>query len=143
MTKPKVYFASKLQHVEMLKIWRRNYSEEIEVTSRWLDMAHLEMGSDRNLSTDLYTWCWIIDVNDACRSDVAVVFGNKDDDLRGALVEAGIILGRGGLVFVIGDSPSFGTWQYHPQVLRVSTFNQAVKTILELHSEIQKRKPQS
>lgn len=88
--------------------------------ARWL--KHIEIGtkdSPENAKT-----FWREDVADVIDSDVVLVYAGPQstDDLRGALVEAGVAIATGVPVIVVGNSKCYGTWQYHPLVIRVPTF---------------------
>lgn len=48
-----------------------------------------------------------------------------DEKLRGGLVEAGMALAMQKTVIVIGKDDDYGTWQYHPNVYRCETFDDA------------------
>lgn len=64
---------------------------------------------------------WLEDEQDVRDADVVLVYAEQGEHLRGALVEAGMALACGVPVVVVGDSPDFGTWQYHPGVVARAT----------------------
>lgn len=66
---------------------------------------------------------WLDDLADIARAEVLLVYSDPGDDgkLAGALVEAGAALALGKRVIVVGDSPQYSSWQYHPSVARVDT----------------------
>lgn len=133
MLKPKIYLASKLHHAQKLRDLRTTWKDQIVITSRWLDMTHIELEENIHLP-EVYTWCWALDIRDILNSDYLIVYGKPDDNLRGACVEAGVALGNDMPVFCIGNCPSYGTWQYHPQVVRVLDINQAIDICIEWHN---------
>jgi hypothetical protein len=116
----RVYFASKLHHAELLKNIRAEWVGQFKVTSRWID--HVGVTPDSSFLAPVF---WEQDVEDIRCSDVVVVFGVGDEHLRGALVEAGVGLGLGRKVIVIGQCPDYGTWQYHRDVFRVPGWPEA------------------
>jgi nucleoside 2-deoxyribosyltransferase len=136
MQKPKVYLASKIRHAPALATFRAKWCADIMVTSRWLDMTHLELDGGMSQDPDLYSWCWAVDVTDVMQSNYLIVYGEPEDQLRGACVEAGVALGLGIPVFCVGLCPSFGSWQYHPQVTRTKTLDRTAEIIIEWFKHI-------
>ncbi|MFA9261732.1 MAG: hypothetical protein ACEQSB_00005, partial [Undibacterium sp.] len=72
------------------------------------------------------------DHEDVSTADCVIVYAEKGEHLRGALVEAGIALALKVPVMVIGDHPDYGTWQYHPGVIRYATIEDAFSSIGQL-----------
>lgn len=123
----KVYIASKLSHAAKLIDFKREDIPGALVTSRWLHMVSFE----QTAKPADFTWCWMIDENDVRDCDVLLIYGEPDDELRGALIEVGMAIALRKVVLVVGDCPSFGTWQYHPQVVRLDILQQAANVIRE------------
>lgn len=123
----RVYLASKLEHEPLLHDFRVSLRADVIVVSRWLDMTSFEK---KGTPAD-FVWCWLVDENDVRKCDILVVFGKTEDQLRGALVEVGMAIALGKLVIAVGDCKSYGSWQYHPQVIRVDNFSQARQIIEE------------
>jgi hypothetical protein len=120
----KVYIASKLKYAEQFRSMRLAWEMEgIDLHARWFDQAIYELEGE--VSKDEFHVFWLVDEEDVKVSDALIIYGEKEDKLRGALVEAGIALAQGKMIIVIGDSPDFGTWQYHPVVIRASSFEHA------------------
>lgn len=117
MTKPRLYTASNLVHAVRWKHYRHRWGETIEFTSRWIDMVHEE---EEATSHDFMRF-WLTDKADVLRSDFLLLYGEREEKLRGALVEAGMALGHGIPVLIIGDHPDYGTWKYHPLVTTLSS----------------------
>jgi hypothetical protein len=67
---------------------------------------------------------WIEDEEDIRSADCVVVYAEAGEHLRGALVEAGMALILNIPVYVIGDHPDYGTWRYHPGVIRVGSIEE-------------------
>ncbi len=122
----KVYLASKLRNHKILTAIREEW-HDIEITSSWMK-DHYGQVPDEPAFAKLF---WQVDEHDVLRSDVTVVYTQPEDELRGALVEAGIALGSGKPVITVGDGPSLGTWSYHPRVYRVGSWPEA-KTLLDM-----------
>jgi nucleoside 2-deoxyribosyltransferase len=110
----RVYFASKLRHAEKWQTLCAGTSEYI-AHARWLKHSRLGTPDTPEHAHDF----WLQDEHDVRDADAVVVYAEQDDHLRGALVEAGIALACRIPVFVIGEHPDYGTWQYHPGVERV------------------------
>lgn len=108
----KVYVASKLNHAEMWKNYRANWAPEIEVISTWIDNYDPD---DLGVNTE-FAAGWSQNLIEVRSCDVVLCYGERSDQLRGALVEAGAALGLGKPVIGVGDSESFGTWKHHPNV---------------------------
>lgn len=102
-----IYVASKTRHAEMWRQLREEFKPSgIEIVSGWIDQA------GPNESTDLET-LWREIGNDVNRSDLLIMYVEPEDEgkLKGALVEAGWILGRGGRVVVVGGrAETLGSW---------------------------------
>jgi hypothetical protein len=128
----KVYIASKLANARhIIDQYRGPWLRDgIDVHARWLDQATIEL-SDLNIAEsqpDMSIF-WRVDEEDVRDADALIVFALPGDRLRGALVEAGIAIANGVLVIVVGAHPDFGTWQYHPGVVRAADMDHA-KTML-------------
>lgn len=125
----KVYIASKLKYAKLFRNYRIQWkADKIDLHARWFDQAHIEQNS--HASPEDFHIFWLVDEEDVKTSQALIIYGEKDDKLRGALVEAGIAIASGLLVIVIGDCPDFGTWQYHPLVIRAGSFEHA-KTMIQ------------
>lgn len=117
-----IYIASKLEHAPKWKELRSEWHpHRIRITARWIDDTALEA----NGTPSDYRVCWMMDVDDVRQSSGLIAYAEEGDVLRGALVEVGIALERNLPVFIIGDNPSFGTWQHHPLVIRATDLNHA------------------
>lgn len=120
----KIYLASKLHHVRRWQALRDEWAPEFEISSSWID-TYVE----ENDTPDLAPLFWDRNQDDIFMCDYLIIFAVVADELRGALVEAGMALAYGKKVIVVGDNEGFGTWQYHPDVTRVRTMDEA-KTYL-------------
>lgn len=123
----KVYIASKLSYADRFRKYREQWKADgIDLHARWFDQAiHEDAASDED-----FRIFWLVDEEDVKTSQAVIVYGEYADKLRGALVEAGIAIAHRILVIVIGDCPDYGTWQYHPMVVRAGTFEHAKQMIL-------------
>lgn len=125
----KVYFASKLAKGPL---WRGLKEPGIFAHARWL--RHNKVGTPDE--AEFASEFWLEDHEDVRDADAVVVYAEEGEHLRGALVEAGIALALGVPVYVVGPHPDYGTWQYHPGVIRVDILRQAFELIRN-----QKRRP--
>lgn len=120
----KVYIASKLKYAAQFRKLRTEWASiGIDLHARWHDQAIIEEEIGAG-PIDFHIF-WLVDEEDVKSSQAVIVYGNPGDKLRGALVEAGIAIGQGLLTILVGDCEDFGTWQYHPTVLRASSLEQA------------------
>lgn len=122
-----VYVASKLKHATKWKRLRKAWEKDnIWIVSRWIEQAAQE---DTAGSFDFKVF-WSVDQEDVSRSDVVLVYGESGEDLRGALVEAGMGIAYGKMLIVVGNCNSFGTWTHHPNVYYAETIEKAKELIV-------------
>lgn len=119
VSKLSIYTASKIDHasrwLELRMLW-----PEFDFLARWPDAIGKTEETPENAAR-----FWREDLEDVLASDVVMVYGEPGETLRGALVEAGMGLARGKRLLLVGDSPSFGTWQFHPACYKVLTLELA------------------
>jgi nucleoside 2-deoxyribosyltransferase len=72
---------------------------------------------------------WPMNVEDIKHSDGLICYAEGEDRLRGALVEVGVALAHDIPVVVVGEHFSYGTWQYHPDVLHSKTLDHAIDVL--------------
>lgn len=130
--KIKVYTASKLKEGPR---WRQlaNDWPEVEIVARWPFLHVNGEGAPAwpdNCAAHGAVF-WQHDFEDVANSNVVLVYGEESDVLRGALVEAGIAIGLGIPVIVVGKNAGYGTWQFHSLVRRVDNF-EAARSLLKL-----------
>jgi len=122
----KVYIASKLVYAPQFKGYRKAWpAEGIEICSRWIDKVDLE----RTATPSIYRMMWLINEEDVRACDALILFGDFRDKLRGALIEAGMAIAQGKLVFTVGEHPDYGSWQHHPLVTPTGSFEHAKNLI--------------
>jgi len=127
----KVYIASKLHYAKDFQRTRATWLHDgIDLHARWHDQAALELAPEHCLSPEDFHIFWQVDEEDVKTSHAVIVYGEKRDKLRGALVEAGIAIGAGILTILVGDCDDFGTWQHHPVVARATSMEHAKTMIL-------------
>lgn len=132
MARLKVYTASKLKEGPR---WRQLAAawQEIDIVARWPFLHVSEDGAPawpEDCAAHGATF-WKHDHEDVMRADVVLLYGAKEDVLRGALVEAGMAIALGKPVIVVGENAGYGTWQYHALVHRVAHF-EAARSVLKL-----------
>lgn len=114
----KIYTASTLKHAP-LWVALRDQWPEIEFTARW-PVDHMVGDKPKWAEDEPFARIfWQHDLADVTAADLVLCYGDADEKLQGALVEAGMALGQGKQVICVGHSPSFGTWQFHPNVFCV------------------------
>lgn len=131
----RIYGASKLHHAPLWLDLRSRDDWPFEWTARW-PVPHVGKIPDEAEFAQLFWQCDEIDVR---RADVVMVYAEPGDNLRGALVEAGMGIAFGKAVLVVGENPNYGTWQYHPSVHQARNLD-AARLILCLLAEIKESK---
>ncbi len=130
--KLKVYTASKLSDGPL---WRRLAEDwpEIEFVARW-PFHHVTYSGKPDWPEDCAAHgrvFWQHDHEDVLRSDIVLVYTQSEQPLKGALIEAGMALGSGRSVVVVGEHPSYPTWWFHKNVSRVKSLEEA-RSLLRL-----------
>ncbi len=120
----RIYTASKVCEAEQW-IKLRGLWPEFDFTAHWPDL----IGRIPENVSDFARRFWEQDVADVLRSDVVLVYPTQGQSLRGALVEAGMAIGAGKRVLLVGDSPEYGTWQHHPLVCKVADLEEAHRVL--------------
>lgn len=127
--KPSIYSASKIWHntkwLALRDVWGYN------IISRWINVP---CGTEGNMTgAKIFTPAekavlWQECDFDARTADMMVVYAERDNEMRGALVEMGIAMGNGKPIYVIGTCPTFEVaphsdvaFMYHPLVKRIYT----------------------
>lgn len=98
-------------------------------------MSHVEHDDPSSMTDDDYKVCWIVDQHDVASCDVLLVYAEEGDELRGALVEAGMAIALNKMVIVVGNSPCYGTWQNHPNVIYAKDLDHAKRLIENYYME--------
>ena len=118
-----VYTASKLaQYGRWRKLKEELLPHGIDLHARWY--RQVELGVEETPSNAEVFWQQ--DVEDVKNSHAVLVFGEGDEQLRGAYVEAGVAIGAGIPVIVVGDF-NYGTWVHVPGVVHVGSIEDAVR----------------
>lgn len=122
----RIYFASKLEEASR---WRAlcETCKDIIAHARWL--KHNKIGTPNG--PEYAAKFWLEDEADIGTADAIIVFATDGQHLRGALVEAGMAIAMKKPVYVIGDHPDYGTWRYHPGVVRVKSIDEALRLIVD------------
>jgi hypothetical protein len=130
----KVYTASKLSHASRWVVLAHELAPYgVTITSRWIKYSHAlgdrPYESEAVLDGETMRQCWIEDHEDVSRADVVLVYGEPGENLRGALVEAGMGIALGKTVLVVGENENFGTWHHHPRCKRLETLEDAKRIL--------------
>lgn len=112
----RVYTASKLGQHSMWAALQRQWPR-VFFHARWL--RHVAIGTpDTAEHAERF---WIEDQEDVSTADALLIYAERGEHLRGALIEAGIAIASAIPVIVVGEHSDYGTWQYHPTVMRAPT----------------------
>jgi hypothetical protein len=131
----KVYCASKLEAAQgwrdLENEWFNRPDVNVEFTGRWYKYFEGReiMAID---SPAVAQAVWMKDMEDVLSSDVVLLLGTQGKHLRGGLVEAGMALGAGKFVIVVGEHPDYGTWQYCERVIRAKTLDEVLAVLYTL-----------
>lgn len=132
----KVYTASLTKHAQFWLDLRKTWPKEIIFTSSWPQIC-LEQGDV--MTPGRACEVWIMDLSEIQASDAVLVYAgpNGEDTLRGALVEAGMGIALGKAVIVVGNSHSYGSWQWHPDVHHAADMDEvlAILYMVATHEE--------
>lgn len=117
---PAVYGASKLHHAQMwIDLAKRN--RDITWRAKWPTLIGKVDDSPENARV-----FWELDIANVHKSLFVLVYALPGEHLRGALVEVGVALGANRYVVTVGSHEDFGTWQYHKNVLRAASMENAL-----------------
>ena len=119
----RVYTASKLRHAEMFRDLRHKV-DGVYFTARWpvtIQLASEAAKSSAQMQQDNF--------DDISRSHAVIVYVEKGEHLKGGLVEVGYAIAHGKMVYVVGQHEDYSKWQFHPNVRRCGTVEQALADI--------------
>jgi hypothetical protein len=116
-----IYIASRTRHAAR---WRALRASGVPIISTWIYEAGEGETSDW---AELWERC--VREASSCRGLILFAEPPEDDCLSGALVEAGVALGAGVPVYVVGESKSIRKFVRHPLVKRCSTVEEAIEEI--------------
>lgn len=110
----RLYFASKMKHAEK---WRKFALDNPRhhIVSRWHYLEPFVPDTPDHAKN-----FWAADFLDVLACDALIVYAEKGEHLCGALIEAGFALGNSKPVYVVGEHPSYGTWQHFPGVKKIT-----------------------
>jgi hypothetical protein len=109
MGSPGIYVASRASVPERPAMWRAFRDEGFPIVSTWID----EAGPGESPSmADLWRRC-----TEETRAPALVLHAPPEDGpWKGAFIEAGMVLGRGGRVFIAGPHAHLGSWVWAPGI---------------------------
>lgn len=111
-----IYVASKAKHGP---IWLGYRQMGFNICSTWIN--EWQAGATKDYE-DLWQRC----SREAAEADVLVIYAEKGDNMKGALLEAGIAIGRGAVVLVVGGVEDLGSWIETSLARRFSTLHEAM-----------------
>lgn len=119
-----LYTASKMLHAGKMLAIRDDYPA-IYLTSRWPAFAGVSSEYNRPARH------WLEDNKaDIRRADVFLIYAEKDDDLKGALYEAGYADAFDKPIYVVGSNKDYSKWQFGKNMKRRSTLKIALDEIV-------------
>lgn len=119
----RIYTASKMRDGDYWESMREHVRPAgIVFHARWLE-HHKKATPDTPENAKHF---WVEDIEDVLVSHAVFVMGHPGTHLRGALVEVGAALAHAIPVLTIGKFPDYGTWQYHPKVVRCDDLDHAI-----------------
>jgi hypothetical protein len=136
--KTKIYVASKMFYAQL---WRGQRELGYNIISTWIDEAGVGQTKDFG---DLAVRC----IREASEADVLIVFGLKDEVLKGALAEVGAALafGRKVLITKIGTEEAYNSSissstiiTNHPNVRFMKSLEEAFNYIKKKEEEDESR----
>jgi nucleoside 2-deoxyribosyltransferase len=120
----KIYIASKMRHAQKFMELRDDYPDLI-FTARWPQYAALASEAQR----PVYEWMGN-NFSDILNADVVVVYAEKGEELKGALVEIGYAIAARKPIVVVGEHRSYSKWQFNQiHCIRTPKLDQAMKEI--------------
>lgn len=128
----RIYGASHTSEAQTWIALRRKWME-FDWTASWPDNIGLVEETPSNAGK-----FWPQNLAEIRSSDVVMVLGLRPEPLRGALVEAGAGLAFGARLLLVGQSPSFGTWQHHPRCTLVAGIADAFPVLHEWSEQLHK-----
>lgn len=110
-----IYVASKTKHV---KKWLAFRDAGYPINSTWLDEAG--PGETKDFA-DLWMRCCL----EAKAAKVLVAYRERNETMKGAMIEIGVALSTPKLVLVVGEWENM-SFLHHPTVKQVPTLNEAM-----------------
>lgn len=118
---PKIYIASKTKHAHK---WIELRNRGLNVISTWIDEAGV--GATKSMA-DLCRRC----IEECLACDAIIVYSEKEDYLKGAFIEMGIVLSRRSIpVYLVGPVlPEGSAFTFSPNVIYATTVEDAINVI--------------
>lgn len=124
---PRIYIAGKIHNTPaIIQLYKQNPHVYFSATWPFL------IGTIPETSEHARNF-WRRDLEEVMSSTHLIVL--PDESLRGALVEVGAALAWGRSVHLVGDCSAYGTWQYHPKVLKFPTVLEALQACFDLPTQ--------
>lgn len=128
MTQKQIYTASKIWHAEK---WRSLRAAGFNVKASWIDYP------DGPLTEEQMAGLWNLCESEAAQADYVLLYAEPNDVMKGALIEAGCCLGRGGIVLQVGDCHSLragdgsdASFTRHPRWRRCASIDEALAHVM-------------
>ena len=119
-----VSVCAKLRHAPMFLKLREDYPD-VHFISRWIVTA--SQGSEEQ--KPVYEWMREAEIEIA-NSHCVIVYAERGEILKNALVQVGMAIAMRIPVYVIGENASYAEWQFwQPLVTRATNLPQCIKMI--------------
>ncbi len=115
--KPKIYVAS---HIRFIEYWKKLRDSGIAISSTWID--HVPERGDNEAISRLWVNCF----KEIRQSEMIMVKAEKEDRLKGVLVEVGAALVLGKPLYLVGENNNIGDIYHHPLFFKVSSPEEAI-----------------
>jgi hypothetical protein len=113
-----IYIASKVKHAHK---WKLLQKRGVLFNCAWLNIT------EEHLNSAAYEKLWDCIIADVKNCAALILYVEKDDVLKGALIEVGVALACGIPIYVIGEAP--GTWIHSARVVQCISIEDALNRI--------------
>jgi len=103
--KPIIYVASNIRFVDF---WKKLRNSGVTISSTWID--HVPERGDKESISKLWINCF----QEIRQSDMIMIKAEKEDRLKGVLVEIGAALVLDKPVYIVGENNNMGDIHNHP-----------------------------
>jgi len=115
--KPKIYVAS---HIRFIDYWKKLRDSGVAISSTWID--HVPERGDKEAISRLWLNCF----EEIRQSDMIMVKAEKEDRLKGVMVEVGAASFLGKPVYLVEENNDMGDIYHHPLFYKVSSPEDAI-----------------
>ena len=117
-----IYVASNIRFIDF---WKKLRDSGVAISSTWID--YVPERGDKEAISRLWFNCF----QEIRQSDMIMVKADKEDRLKGVLVEVGAALVLGKPVYLVGENNNMGDIYHHPLFYKVSSPEEAIAHFAE------------